>query len=93
MKHYETGFHFIFSGMASNYMYSDTSSSESQQPSYPPLNPTEREQLRAHENVDLILAWALVKNIVLHPEVLDQIRIKSIQVKKHFLFIMKKVKI
>ena len=69
--------------MASKYMYSDTSPSESQQPSYPPLNPTEREQLRANENVDLILAWALVKNIVLHPEVLEQIRTKSIQVRKH----------
>ena len=67
--------------MASNYMFGDTSSSESQQPSFPPLNSTEREQLRSHENVDLILAWALVKNIVLHPEVLEQIRIKSVEVK------------
>ena len=56
-----SGLYCIFSGMASNYMFSDTSPPESQQPSYRPLTSPEREQLRAHENVDLILAWALVK--------------------------------
>ena len=71
--------------MASNYMFSDTSPPESQRPSYRPLTSSEREQLRAHENVDLILAWALVKKIVLHPEFLEQIRIKSLEVKKKFL--------
>ena len=73
--------------MASNYIYYDTGPSDSQQLSHPPLTSTEREQLRSHENVDLILAWALVKNIVLHPEVLEQIRIKSVEVKTTFLFL------
>ena len=63
--------------MASSYSDADDAG---QQPPYPPLTETEREQLRAHGNVDLRLAWVLIKNIVLHPEVSEQIRIKSIEV-------------
>ena len=47
---------------------------------YAPLTKTEKEQLRTQPNVDMILAWALVKGIVRHPEVLEQIQHKSIEV-------------
>ena len=45
---------------------------------YAPL--TEKDQLRTQPNVDMILAWALVKGIVRHPEVMEQIQRKTIQV-------------
>ena len=47
---------------------------------YAPLTPTEKDQLRTQPNVDMILEWALVKGIVRHPEVLEQIEHKTIQV-------------
>ena len=47
---------------------------------YAPLTPTEKDQLRTQPNVDMILEWALVKGIVRHPEVLEQIQHKTIQV-------------
>ena len=56
---------------------------------YPPLTPLERQQLRDHPNVDLIVAWTLVKRIVGHPEVTEQIRIKEKQVRKTFIIIIK----
>ena len=47
---------------------------------YAPLTKTEKDQLRTQPNVDMILAWASVKGIVRHPEVLEQIQHKSIEV-------------
>ena len=47
---------------------------------YAPLTQTEKDQLKTQPNVDMILAWALVKGIVRHPEVLQQIQLKTIEV-------------
>ena len=49
---------------------------------YAPLTPVEKEQLRTQPNIDLILAWALVRGISQHPEVLEQIAIKQREVSK-----------
>ena len=45
-----------------------------------PLTTTEKEQLRTQPNVDLIIAWALVRGISHHPEVLEQIALKQAEV-------------
>ena len=47
---------------------------------YAPLTPEEKHQLRTQPNIDLILAWATVRGIVRHPEVLQQIQIKTREV-------------
>ena len=47
---------------------------------YAPLTAIEKEQLRTQPNVELILAWAMVRGIVGHPEVVEQIRVKSNEV-------------
>ena len=44
---------------------------------YAPLTEIEKEQLRTQPNVQLIEAWALVRGITRHPEVLQQIQLKS----------------
>ena len=44
---------------------------------YAPLSAIERQQLRTQPNVDLILAWATIKGIIAHPEVLEQVAIKD----------------
>ena len=49
-----------------------------------PLTATEKHQLRTQPNVDLILAWAMVRGIDLgHPEVLEQMRMKAQEVSKN----------
>ena len=47
---------------------------------YAPLTPEEKHQLQTQPNIDLILAWATVRGIVRHPEVLQQIQIKTREV-------------
>ena len=48
---------------------------------YAPLTEIEKEQLRTQPNVHLIEAWALVRGIAGHPEVLQQIQLKSNEVR------------
>ena len=50
---------------------------------YAPLTATEKEQLRTQPNVDLIIAWAVVRGISNHPEVLEQIALKQAEVGKN----------
>ena len=49
---------------------------------YAPLTPVEKERLRTQPNIDLILAWVLVRGISQHQEVLEQIAIKQREVSK-----------
>ena len=57
---------------------------------YAPLTQIEKNQLTIQPNVDMILAWALVKGIVRHPEVIEQIQYKTIQVSVIFKIFFKK---
>ena len=53
-----------------------------------PLTATEKHQLRTQPNVDLILAWAMVRGIDLgHPEVLEQMRMKGKEVSENTIWI------
>ena len=52
---------------------------------YAPLTEIEKQQLITQPNVQLTEAWALVRGITRHPEVLQQIQLKSNEVRLFFL--------
>ena len=54
---------------------------------YAPLTEIEKEHLRTQPNVQLIEAWALVRGITRHPEVLQQIQLKSNEVRLLFFLL------
>ena len=54
---------------------------------YAPLTVREKEELRNQPNVRFIVAWANRLGILGHPEVIQQIERKSLEVSKLFFYL------